>query len=120
VLFAVLPFAPDLPAAILLLCAIFLVCGFVFPVFMATMQSLTTTARGTVSALTNSTMYLGTTIGGMIGGILITRFSGFHGISVAVVGLLVLSLAFYLRADRVRDRATRSAEPAQARELETT
>ena len=120
VLFAVLPFAPDLPAAILLLCAIFLVCGFVFPVFMATMQSLTTTARGTVSALTNSTMYLGTTIGGMIGGILITRFSGFHGISVAVVGLLVLSLAFYLQADRVRDRATRSAEPAQARELETT
>jgi MFS transporter, DHA1 family, inner membrane transport protein len=99
-LFAVLPFAPNLTVAVVLLCAIFLVCGFLFPVFMATMQALTTTARGTVSALTNSTMYLGTMVGGMIGGLLITRFPGFHGISVVVVALLALSLAGYVRADR--------------------
>lgn len=99
-LFAVLPFAPDLWVALGLLCAVFLVCGFLFPVFMATMQALTTTARGTVSALTNSTMYAGTTIGGMIGGVLITRFAGFHGISVTVIALLALSLACYVHADR--------------------
>ncbi|MGW4352645.1 MFS transporter [Nocardia sp. NPDC004582] len=107
-LYTALPFAPTIGVAVALLCVIFLIGGFVFPVFMATMQALTTTARGTVSALANSTMYLGTTIGGVIGGILITRFSGFHGIAVVVVSLLVLSLTCYLAADRQRRRVTAS------------
>ncbi|MEY9965614.1 DHA1 family inner membrane transport protein [Streptacidiphilus sp. MAP12-16] len=113
VLFAVLPFAPDLWVTLALLCAIFLIGGFVFPVFMATMQGLTTTARGTVSALTNSTMYLGTTVGGMIGGLLITRFSGFHGISVAVIALMALSLACYVHADRKILRPNHTKETTQ-------
>lgn len=121
VLFAVLPFAPNLAVALVVLCAIFLIGGFIFPVFMTTMQMLTTTARGTVSALTNSTMYLGTTVGGMIGGLLITRFPGFHGISVVVIALLALSLACYLNADRkttrlkekVRNVAAEERDPAQ-------
>lgn len=112
VLFAVLPFAPNLWVALTVLCAVFLVCGFVFPVFMATMQALTTTARGTVSALTNSTMYLGTTVGGVIGGLLITGYSGFHGISVAVIAFLALSLACYLQADRISSNASDSANSA--------
>jgi predicted MFS family arabinose efflux permease len=112
VLFAVLPFAPNLTVAVITLCAIFLVGGFLFPVFMATMQALTTTARGTVSALTNSTMYLGTTVGGMIGGLLITRFSGFHGIAVVVIVLLALSLACYLNADRTVARQKKEKEAA--------
>jgi predicted MFS family arabinose efflux permease len=99
-LFAVLPFAPNLPVALLFLCGISLTGGFVFPVFMATMQGLTTGARGTVSAMTNSTMYLGTTVGGVLGGLLITRFPGFHGISIAVIAFLALSLACFISADR--------------------
>lgn len=108
-LYATLPFSPNLGVAIACFCAIFLIGGFVFPVFMATMQALTTTARGTVSALTNSTMYLGTTIGGVIGGVLITRYPGFHGISVVVVVLMALSLAFYLNADRERARSIKAS-----------
>lgn len=123
VLFAALPFAPNLAVAEVLLCCVFLLCGFVFPVFMATMQGLTTTARGTVSALTNSTMYLGTTIGGLIGGLLITRYPGFHGISIAVIVFLALSLACYLNADRTvarQKKETESTPNAAAEERDST
>ncbi|MGY4645165.1 putative MFS family arabinose efflux permease [Cellulomonas sp. URHB0016] len=109
-LYAVLPFAPDLGVALALLCSTSLVGGFVFPVLMATMQGLTTTARGTVSALTSSTMYLGTTVGGVIGGVLITRYPGFHGIASAVIVLLALSLASYVHADRTQARHQRAAD----------
>ncbi|GAB1692451.1 MFS transporter [Krasilnikovia sp. M28-CT-15] len=111
-LYAVLPFAPSLAVAVALLSAIFLIGGFVFPVFMVTMQGLTTTARGTVSALTNSTMYVGTTVGGVIGGFLITRFPGYHGISVVVIGLLALSLACFRNADRAASRTAEGNAPA--------
>ncbi|MFI6173277.1 MFS transporter [Nocardia sp. NPDC051052] len=106
VLYAALPSAPNLVVAVALFCGIFMTGGFVFPVFMATMQGLTTTARGTVSALTNSTMYLGTTIGGVIGGVLITHFAGYHGISAVVVVLMTLSLV----SDRERGRASKAVE----------
>ena len=73
--------------------------GFIFPIFMSTLQSLTTTARGTVSALANATMYGGTTLGGVIGGVLFSHISGFKGVSLFTAILYIVSLLIYKSSD---------------------
>ncbi|EFD88630.1 conserved hypothetical protein [Oenococcus oeni] len=40
-------------------------------------------------------MYLGETLGGLAGGILITRITGFWGISIFTVILAIVSLIMY-------------------------
>ncbi|MTT31734.1 MFS transporter [Terrilactibacillus sp. BCM23-1] len=95
VLYAILPFSLNLIMAEIILTFIFLIGGFVFPVFMSTMQSLSITARGTISALSSATMYFGTTIGGIIGGILLSHFSGFIGVAWFTTLLYIFSLVVY-------------------------
>ncbi|MFD2618137.1 MFS transporter [Terrilactibacillus laevilacticus] len=95
VLYAVLPFSPNLITAEIVLTLVFLIGGFVFPVFMSTMQSLSTTARGTISALSSATMYFGTTIGGILGGILLNHVSGFIGVAWFTTILYIFSLFVY-------------------------
>ena len=74
---------------------IFLVGGLIFPLFMTTLQETTDTARSTVSSISNAAMYLGETLGGLAGGILITRITGFWGISIFTVILAIVSLIMY-------------------------
>lgn len=95
ILYTLLPFSRSLLLAEIIFFFIFMLGGFIFPVFMSTMQSLTTTARGTVSALANAAMYLGTTIGGIIGGLLFSRFSGFIGVALFTVLAYSVSLSVY-------------------------
>lgn len=95
VLYAILPFSINLVMAEIVLFVIFLIGGFIFPVFMSTFQSLTTTARGTISAVSNAAMYGGTTLGGAIGGFLLAHFSGFIGIAFFTVIMYTISLLVY-------------------------
>jgi len=90
--------ATSLTAAIILLTAAMLVGGFVFPVLMNHLQTHTTTARGTVSALSNTAMYLGTTISGVIGGTLIVTFPGYSGISGFIAVTFTAALILYTLA----------------------
>ncbi|MFJ6265328.1 MFS transporter [Lysinibacillus xylanilyticus] len=94
-----LPFSPNLYVAEISFFFIFLIGGFIFPVFMSTLQSLTTTARGTVSALANANMYGGTTLGGVIGGVLFSHISGFKGVSLFTAILYIVSLLIYKSSD---------------------
>ncbi|MEV8515323.1 MFS transporter [Dactylosporangium sp. NPDC051484] len=103
-LYAALPFAPDLAVAVTLLTVIFLIGGFVFPIFMAMLQSQTTTARGTVSSLSNAAMYVGSTIGGVAGGVLLTRVNGFFGVAGFTLAAYVVSLAVFAGAGALRHR----------------
>lgn len=95
ILYAALPFSKSLVTAEIILGVIFLIGGFVFPVFMSIFQSLTSTARGTVSAVSNAAMYFGTTLGGAVGGLLFARFTGFMGIAYFTVIMYILSLMIY-------------------------
>lgn len=94
-LYVILPFAPTIIWAEVIFFFIFLIGGFVFPVFMTLLQTLSTSARGTVSALSNAAMYSGTIIGGVFGGILFNHFNGFIGVSFFTVLLYILSLLVY-------------------------
>lgn len=95
ILYGLVSFSENIWLAQMMLTLIFLVGGFIFPLFMTTLQSTTDTARSTVSSISNAAMYLGETLGGAVGGILITHISGFWGISIFTVILATISLALY-------------------------
>lgn len=72
--------------------------GFIFPLFMTTLQSAVENARSTISSLSNAVMYLGETIAGIVGGILFEQFTGFSGIAVFAAVMIALSLLLYYQA----------------------
>ena len=97
-LYIMTPFATNIVMAVILLTLVFLLNGFVFPIFMTTLQSTTVTARSTVSSLSNAAMYLGTTISGIIGGVLMTNFKGFFGIVGFTILLYIVVLYLYKKS----------------------
>jgi predicted MFS family arabinose efflux permease len=80
--YLLLPLGTVLAIPVMILTCTYFIGGVLFPVFMNLLQSLTTTARGTVSALANVLMYLGSTIAGIIGGPLLSTLPGFWSISI--------------------------------------
>ena len=63
--------------AVIAFAAALVVAGFLLPVLMGQLQAHAGQARGTVSSLSNTAMYLGATIAGAVGGDLLTRLPGF-------------------------------------------
>lgn len=95
--YALLPFSPCIAAACAGLTVTYAVGGVIFPIFLEKLQSLTTTQRGTVSTLTNVTMYAASTVAGIIGGPLLTKFPGFFAISALALAAMLASLALWAR-----------------------
>lgn len=81
IMYMILPFIHNIFIAEILLVIIFFVNGCTFPILMDLLQSFTQTARGTLSSLANSAMYVGTSIGGIIGGILFSSKLGFIAVA---------------------------------------
>lgn len=98
ILYLLLPFAQNFWMAEILLTIIYLTNGFIFPLFMTTLQGTVENARSTISSLSNAAMYLGETIAGVVGGILFTIFSGFSGISIFAAITIALALLLYAQA----------------------
>lgn len=95
ILYIVLPFMPSLITAEIVLFTIFLANGCIFPVLMALLQTFTTNARSTASSLSNSAMYAGTTLGGIIGGFLFASVIGFYGVSIFTAIIYFLSIGLF-------------------------
>ncbi|MFE1860474.1 MFS transporter [Streptomyces anandii] len=103
-LYCVVPLSPNIGTALVLLALVMMAGGFLFPVFMSILQQQTETARGTVSSLANSAMYVGTTVGGAVGGVLLSDVDGFWGVAAFAVAAQLISLAVYAAAGAFRDR----------------
>ena len=88
-------FVSNMWVAVIVLAVAMLVGGFLFPVLMSELQSHTDLARGTVSLLASAAMYAGATIGGAIGGYLLSRFTGYSGVAVFTVVAYAVSLGVY-------------------------
>lgn len=88
-------FVNQIGIAVGVLALAMLVAGFLFPVLMGQLQSHTELARGTVSSLSNAAMYIGTTIGGAVGGQLLTHFTGYSGIAIFAVTAYAIALCVY-------------------------
>ena len=87
--------------AVIAFAAALVVAGFLLPVLMGQLQAHAGQARGTVSSLSNTAMYLGATISGAIGGDLLTRLSGFWGPSLMTAFAFLLAVALYRIAGAV-------------------
>ena len=86
---------PTMWGAVVAFAAALVVAGVLLPVLMGQLQAHAGQARGTVSSLSNTAMYLGATIAGAIGGGLLTRVPGFWGPSVVTVAAFLLAVAIY-------------------------
>ncbi|MNK40300.1 Purine efflux pump PbuE [compost metagenome] len=71
---------------------IFSIGGTLFPVMISSLQSLSSTARGTIAALTNTLMYLGTTLGAAAAGELFESTGSF----LSVAALTFISFMMFL------------------------
>ena len=89
-------------AGVGLLAVAFTVGGVLFPVMMNLLQSLTTSARGTVSALASVLMYAGSTLAGVIGGPLLTALPSFWGVSLLALGTTLVALGLWTASGSLR------------------
>ena len=76
-------------------CGYLVLAGFLLPVLMGQLQIHAGQARGTVSSLSNTAMYLGATIAGAIGGGLLARIPGFWGPSLVTAAAFLLAIGVY-------------------------
>lgn len=70
----------------------------IFPLMMSMLQTLSATARGTVSSLANSSMYFGTMVGSFTAGMLYAHIGGFISVSLFSVICFGVSLILFLRS----------------------
>ena len=101
-IYAVVAAAPARWAGVGLLAVAFTVGGVLFPVMMNLLQSLTTSARGTVSALASVLMYAGSTLAGVIGGPLLAALPSFWGVSLLALGTTLVALGLWAASDCLR------------------
>lgn len=86
---------PTMWGAVIAFAAALIVAGFLLPVLMGQLQAHAGQARGTVSSLSNTAMYLGATIAGALGGGLLARVPGFWGPGVVTAAAFILSVVIY-------------------------
>lgn len=96
--YACLASAPSIVVACILLSISYMVSGAIFPLFIERLQSLTTSQRGTVSTLSNITMYAGSTVAGFVGGPAMAHLPGFWGISILAFLCMLMSLLLWYRS----------------------
>ncbi|WP_167149918.1 MFS transporter [Actinomyces sp. ZJ308] len=86
---------PTMWGAVAAFTAALVVAGFLLPILMGQLQAHAGQARGTVSSLSNTAMYLGATIAGAIGGGLLSRVPGFWGPGAVTAAAFLLAIAVY-------------------------
>ncbi|RYM04761.1 MFS transporter [Sporolactobacillus sp. THM7-7] len=97
-LYASLPFLQNLLLVRVIYFLIFFILGMLFPIMMSLLQTLSATARGTISSLANSFMYFGTTIGSWAAGLLYANMHGFLSVGFFAVICFILSLILFIQS----------------------
>ncbi|MEV5339262.1 MFS transporter [Streptomyces sp. NPDC052676] len=120
VVYAAVPFAPNLGLALTGLALGSAMLGLAYPIFMNMLLSQTTASRGTVSSLSTTALYAGTTIGGLIGGVLLTEFDGFKGVAGFTVLALLVAAAIFAASGAFRAPKPEPAPQEPAAKAETT
>lgn len=97
-IYVALPYMPNLAYVKTAYFFLFLLLGMIFPIMMNILQSLSSTVRGTISSLANASMYLGTTIGSSLGGLLYAHAGGFKSLSLFTVICFLISLLLFMKS----------------------
>lgn len=109
-LYLIIPFVNSFWVAEVMLTLAFLFNGFIFPIFMTTLQSTTINARSTISSLSNAAMYFGETLAGIVGGILFKHFHSYLGISLFAALMIFIALLVYAKSGIFKSHASDVAE----------
>jgi predicted MFS family arabinose efflux permease len=97
-LFLAYPLAPNLTAVKVLGFTLNFLMGMLFPVMMTLLQSLSAAARGTISSLANSSMYLAATLGSSAAGVLYANMNGFGSVCLFSSLFFAASLLVFARS----------------------
>ncbi|MEH7095044.1 MFS transporter [Neobacillus vireti] len=97
-LYLVLPFLQNIIYVKVTYFLIFLVVGMAFPLMMSLLQTLSISARGTIASLANASMYLGTTVGSFVAGMLYSNIGGFISVSFFTGLCFIFSLIFFIKS----------------------
>ncbi|MDC2866817.1 MULTISPECIES: MFS transporter [unclassified Bacillus (in: firmicutes)] len=82
---------------------IFFITGILFAIMMSALQTLSQSARGTIAALTNSSMYIGQMIGAALAGFLYVIFHNFSAIGMFTASMYIFSLFMFKRAEIIQN-----------------
>jgi Arabinose efflux permease len=77
---------------------LYLTFGTIFPIMMTHFQTLSTTVRGTIAALSNVTNYVAATAGAYIAGILYVQFHGFIGVTFFTALCCMISIWLWTKS----------------------
>jgi predicted MFS family arabinose efflux permease len=94
--------------------SIFLLAGTVFPIMMAQLQSLSTTSRGTISALSSAVMYGATTLGAYLAGLLYAHVGGFQSVCLFTAVCYALSTVLWISSGVLTLEQPQTAAPQKA------
>ena len=98
VLYFSLPFYHNIVFVELTFFLTFFIAGVLFPLMMSLLQSLSTNARGTIAALSNSAMYIGATLSACIVGFLYHHFGDFTSVTTFTAIMFIFSLLVYKKS----------------------
>ncbi|MED4116811.1 MFS transporter [Priestia megaterium] len=90
-----LPFYHNIALVEVAFFLMFFIAGILFPLMMSLLQSLSANARGTIAALSNSAMYIGTTLGTCIAGFLYHYFGNFISVTTFTASMFIISILIY-------------------------
>ncbi|MGP7819200.1 MFS transporter [Niallia sp. 01092] len=110
ILYFCLPFYHHIFLVELSFFCLFFLAGILFPLMMSLLQSLSATARGTIASLSNSLMYIGTTIGIMIAGQLYHHFNYFLAVTAFTAITFIFSIIFFRAGSVVKAEAKLEAK----------
>lgn len=104
VLYIVLPQSINITFVEINFFIIFFITGIIFTLMMSLLQTLSTSARGTIAALANSCMYVGQTVGASLAGIFYSKFGGFIAVGVFTFILYILSIYLFKISEILTDK----------------
>ncbi len=114
ILFVFLPFLPNVVSIAGIYFLIFFILGMLFPLMMTLLQTLSSTARGTISSLANSSMYFGATIGSSAAGILYANMNGFFSVILFTVLSFIFALLLFIKCGVLPSRQKSDSKNATA------
>lgn len=85
---------------------LFLIAGTIFPLMMTYLQSLSPSARGTISALASASMYAATTLGAYLAGLLYANFKGYVTVGIFTAVCYAISIVLWKISGVVQVEAT--------------
>ncbi|MDQ0191612.1 MFS transporter [Alicyclobacillus cycloheptanicus] len=104
VLYTGLSFLPSMMAVRITFFLIYFLGGMLFPIMMSLLQTLSVTARGTISSLANSSMNFGATIGAYVAGVLYAHVSGFMSVTLFAALCFLISMLLFLASGLLPSR----------------